>query len=110
MACIVYVANTNVIELTGLTDAVDNTLISDAAVSFTIKDADGAEVAGQTWPAPMDAVGGTDGVPGLYRGIIEDDVEMVAGTLYVAHVEVDAGPDRVGHWEFAFTPKTRRGS
>jgi hypothetical protein len=109
MACIVYVANTNVIELTGLTDAVDNTLISDAAVSFTIKDADGAEVAGQTWPAPMDAVDGTDGVPGLYRGIVEDDVAMVADTQYFAHVEVNAGPDRIGHWEFAFRPTVRRG-
>jgi len=109
MACIVYVANTNVIELTGLTDAIDDTFISDATVSVTIKDADGAAVSGQTWPAPMDAVDGTDGVPGLYRGIIEDDVEMVAGTLYVAHVEVDAGPDRIGHWEFNFVPKTRTG-
>lgn len=110
MACIVYVANTNVIELTGLTDAITEAAINDATVTVTIKDADGEEVAGQTWPAPMDAVDGTDGIPGLYRGIIEDDVAMTAGTQYFAHVEVDAGPDRIGHWEFAFVPKTRRGS
>lgn len=107
MACIVYVANTNVIELTGLTDAVDDTPINDATVTLTLKDADGNEVAGQTWPAPMDPVSGTDG---LYRGIIEDDVEMVVGALYVAHVDVDAGPDRIGHWEFNFKARTRTGS
>lgn len=107
MACIVYVANTNVIELAGLKDAVEGEFVNDATVTVTVKDGDGEEVAGQTWPATMGFVTDSDG---LYRGIIEDDVELTAGTTYYAHVEVDAGPDRIGHWEFAFVPKTRRGS
>lgn len=107
MACIVYVANTNVIELSGLKSAIEDDFVNDATVTVTVKDEAGAEVAGQSWPETMAYVASSDG---LYRGIIEDDVELTAGTTYVAHVEVDAGVDRVGHWEFNFVPKTRHGS
>ncbi|RUU23687.1 hypothetical protein EOD10_04435 [Mesorhizobium sp. M7A.T.Ca.TU.009.01.3.2] len=107
MSCIVYVANTNVIELTGLKSAIEDEFIDDATVTVTVKDSEGEEVSGQTWPTTMDFVVSSDG---LYRGIIEDGVELTAGTTYVAHVDVDAGVDRVGHWEFIFVPKTRHGS
>ncbi|MER9355555.1 hypothetical protein NKI61_19995 [Mesorhizobium sp. M0514] len=107
MTCIVYVANTNVIELDGLKSAIEDEFVNDATVSVTVKDEAGAEVTGQTWPEAMAYVAVSDG---LYRGIIEDGVEMTAGTTYVAHIDVDAGADRVGHWEFNFVPKTRHGS
>lgn len=107
MACIVYVANTNVIELSGLKSAIENEFIDDAMVTLTVKDESGAAVVGQAWPAVLAFVAAS---AGLYRGIIEDDVAMTAGTTYYAHIDADAGADRKGHWEFAFVPKIRRGS
>lgn len=107
MKCAVYVGNTNIIELSGLKSAVEGDAINDASVTVTVKDANGAAVSGQTWPATMNQVAGTDG---LYRGILEDDLALVDGESYVAVIDADAGANRVGHWEFAFVPKTRRGS
>lgn len=104
--CVFYVANTNVIEVTGLKSAVEDTFIDDAIVTLTVKDADGNAVSGQTWPLALGYVDDSDGV---YRGIIEDDVAFVAGTTYYAHINANAGANRKGHWEASFAAKTRRG-
>lgn len=107
--CVVYVGNTNIIEVRGLKSAIEDAFVDDADVTATVKDADGDEVAGQTWPATLASVDETDS-PGWYRGILEDGAELVAGTTYYAHIDADAGPDRIAHWEFAFVAKTRRAS
>lgn len=106
MKCLVYIGNTNIVELSGLKSAVEGSFVNDATVTVTVKDKDGANVSGQTWPADMDYVAGTDG---LYRGILEDDLALTEGELYAAHIDADAGPNRVGHWEFNFKPETRHG-
>lgn len=107
MTCIVYVANTNLIEVVGLKSAIEDAYVNDADVSVTVKDASGTNVSGQTWPATLAYVGSSDG---LYRGILEDDLALVDGATYYAHIDADAGANRIGHWEFHFVPKTRRGS
>lgn len=107
MSCVVYVGNTNIIEITGLKSAVEGSYVNDADVTVTVKDADDNAVSGQTWPAAMAYVAGSNG---NYRGILEDDLALVDGSQYVAVIDADAGTNRVGHWEFAFSPKTRRGS
>ncbi|MDG4903209.1 hypothetical protein P9279_22115 [Mesorhizobium sp. WSM4962] len=109
MTCIVYVANTNIIELVGLKSEVEDEFIADADVTVTVKDADGEEVAGQTWPLTLASIDGTE-PEGNYRGILKDTLELTAGQTYYAHVDADAGSDRIGHWEFAFVPKVRRGA
>ncbi|TPI13865.1 hypothetical protein [Mesorhizobium sp. B4-1-1] len=108
MSCVVYVANTNLIDVVGLKSAVDGEFIADADVTVTVKDAEGAAVAGQAWPLTLASIDGTD-PEGNYRGILKDTLQLTAGQTYYAHVDADAGQDRIGHWEFSFTPKTRRG-
>jgi hypothetical protein len=103
---VVYVDNTNLIEVRGLKSAIEDAFIVDATVTLTVKDAAGASPTGQTWPATLAYVADSDG---WYRGIIEDDVALVDGTTYYAHIDANAGANRIGHWEFAFVPKTRRG-
>lgn len=100
----VFVANTNILDLIGLKSAVEDAFINDADVTVTIKDTDGTEVTGASWPVTMDNVAGSDGD---YRGVVVDGLGFTAGARYIAFIEVDAGPDRIGHWEFAFVPKTR---
>jgi hypothetical protein len=106
--CVAYVDNTNLVELKGLKSATEESFINDAVVTLTVLDSDGEEVAGQTWPVVMEAVG-TDG-EGDYQAVIEHDAELVAGQEYTAVIEANAGENRRGQWEFAFTPKTRRGA
>lgn len=109
MTCVVYISNTNIVELSGLKSALEDEFIDDATVTLTVKDVAGVEIEGQEWPWTMTPVGVTDAT-GDYRAILQDTVEFVAGTTYYAHIDADAGPDRIGHWEFAFIPKVRRGS
>lgn len=109
MATVVYVENTNLLQIRGVKDALTNQFISDADIEFTVKDAEGAEVAGQTWPTTMNPDDSTDDIGGNYHGILEHTLEIEAGLVYYAHIDADAGSDRIGHWEFAFTPKVRRG-
>ena len=105
MATIVYVANTNVIELIGLKSAIEDEYVNDADVLLTtVRDSDGVEVSGQSFPWTMDYVADSNGD---YRGILQDGLEIENGKTYTAIIDVDAGPDRIGHWEFPFTPKTR---
>ncbi|MER9937416.1 hypothetical protein [Mesorhizobium sp. M0088] len=109
MTCVVYVGNTNIIELSGLKSLIEDEFIADADVTVTVKDAEGVAVDGQTWPLTLASIDGTD-AEGNYRGMLKDTLELTAGVTYYAHVDANAGEDRVGHWEFAFVPKTRRGS
>lgn len=104
MTSIVYVANTNVLELHGLKSAIEDEFVNDADVEFTIVDSEGEEVAGQTWPWPMTYIAASSGD---YRAIIKDTAELTAGSSYVAQIHANAGPDRIGYWEFPVKPKTR---
>lgn len=108
MSSLIYVANTNVIELHGLKNAISGEFINDAMVSVTICVSDGgvpgAEVAGQTWPTTMDYVAASNG---LYRALLEADVELTAKSKYIAVINADAGVNLDAHWEFPFVPQTR---
>jgi len=103
--CVVYIDNTNVLEVRGLAELVTGDFINDATVTMTLKDANGEELAGQDWPWSMAYLADSDGT---YRGIIKDTVEMQDGVEYFAHIDATGGPDQVGHWEFAFKAKIRR--
>lgn len=105
-----FVDNTNLIEVRGLKSAVEDAFINDAEVTLTVVDADGEEVTGQVWPATMNYVAASDG---WYRATIEHDAGLVAGEVYTAKIDAVADTtdaERVGHWEFVFTAKTRHGS
>lgn len=102
----VYVSNTNVVEVHELKSAIEDEFVNDADVEVTIvlaADTD-TQVDGQTWPTTMEYVAGSDGV---YRAILKDTAELVAGTRYTAQIRANAGTDRIGYWEFPVTPKTR---
>jgi hypothetical protein len=99
-----FVGSTNVLELRGLKNAVDDEFIDDATVTVTVKDAAGTNVSGQGWPLTMDYVADSDGD---YRAILENDIAFVARRTYFAHISANAGTNRIATWKFAFTPQTR---
>lgn len=100
-----FVANTNVLELTGLKEEITEAFINNATVTVTIKDTDGNEVIGETWPFAMDYVAASDGD---YRAFVSEDLELIANTRYIAYIEADGGANRVGHFEFHFKALARR--
>lgn len=99
-----FVANTNLLELSGLQDAIDDSYINDATVTATLKDSAGADVGGITWPLTLAYVDGSDGD---YRAVLVAALELANRGHYTAVIEVDAGEDRVGHYEFPFRAATR---
>jgi hypothetical protein len=98
-----FVANTNLLELSGLKNVAAGTFINDATVTVTVKKA-GTNVAGASWPLTMDYVAASDGI---YRAVLSEDLALVARTHYTAFIDADGGDGRVGHWEFDFRAETR---
>lgn len=102
----VFVANTNVLELLGLTDAVTNAAINDAIVSVIVCDNNGARIGGGDAPWPL-ALAYVAGSAGNYRGTLDATLRLLADTDHVAMITVTAGAGRTGYWEYKFKPTTR---
>lgn len=100
-----FVANTNVLDLTGLKEEITQAFINNATVTVTIKDIDGTNVTGETWPFPMDYVAASDGD---YRAFVSENIDLVANTKYIAYIDADGGANRFGHFEFHFKALARR--
>ena len=99
-----FVANTNVLDLIGLKDEIDDSFINSAVVTVTIKDTAGVAVTGQTWPLTMSYVAASDGV---YRAFVSETIAFIPKTKYIAYIDANGGANLVGHWEFSFKALAR---
>ena len=89
MVDIYYIDNDNLIELTGLRDAANNLYLSGVAVQLTMVDAaTDVDISGQSWPATMSYVAGSDGD---YQLTLEYDLDVTEGQTLLAKVVADAG-------------------
>jgi hypothetical protein len=102
---ILYVGNTNKLELDDLTNEVTGEPINDATVTLTLKDTTGSPVSGETWPLPMPYVAGS---AGLYRCYLASTLPLVGEAKYIAEVTANAGAALVGKWLLDVVAKTRR--
>lgn len=102
---VAFVANTNVLELRGLQAAIDQTYVNDASVTVTIKDDCGNNVAGQTWPAAMNYVTGSNGD---YRLIVASTLQIKSGKKYFAEISATGSASEIGFWKYPFRPQTRQ--
>jgi len=100
----VFAANTNLLELTGLKDAITGAFINDATVTATVVDEDGVAVSGASWPVTLAYVSASNGD---YRAVLSHALALTPYRTHVARIDADGGSDRVGHWEFDFLPQTR---
>lgn len=100
----VYVSNTNLLQLSDLKKESDNSAITGATVTVTIKDAAGVNLAGVAWPQLMSEVGGGD-----YELSLPVALAWIAEAQYVAFVDATT-PVGVGHWEHRFKAKNRTSS
>jgi hypothetical protein len=100
-ADLIYIDNSNVVELTELTNSATGTAITNATVTVSLYDSAGVLVTGQTFPAAMSHVSA-----GTYRATIEDDIVLVEHQRYVAHIDASSS-GLVGHWELPVLAKVR---
>ena len=89
---ILYVDNTNVVELRALTDSVTGEAVTTATVTVTLYDAGGNDVTGATGVSLAHDSAGT------YRGVLPSSVALNRGQSYKAKVAATVGTT-VGTWE-----------
>ena len=85
---ILYTGNDTVLEVSGLKNEVSGAFLNSAAVTATLVDADGDQVAGETWPKTLVYVESSDGT---YRATLPYTMALAAGGRYVAQISVNAG-------------------
>jgi hypothetical protein len=79
----IYLANSTTVKLEGLESSVDASYVNDATVEMTIKDAQGNNVAGETWPLSMVYVTASNG---NYLGEVSHALALVDGAEYSASI------------------------
>jgi hypothetical protein len=100
----VYIANTNILEVRGLQEAISGDYINNATVSVTIVNDCGAAISGQSWPLSMTYVATTNGD---YRATISDAAQMIPGRNYFAEISANAGVNKIGFWRHRFRAVSR---
>jgi hypothetical protein len=100
-----FVANTNNLDLLGLQNASNGAYVNDATVSVTVKDSNGVNVSGETWPISMNYVSASNG---NYRCVLSDGISFSPGMTYTAEISVNAGSNRIAYWSYDFRALTRR--
>lgn len=100
---ILYVDNTNVVELRSLTNSVTGLADTTATVRVTLVDRMGTPLPGEIWPVGMAHAG-----DGLYRATLSHEIEMDHGRKYEAQVEAVGSGGEVGFWRCPVVAQTRR--
>lgn len=90
---VLLISNDNVLEITGLTNAITGLPIDTADVFATVTDLDGVEISGVTWPVAIPNV-----ASGKYQGTLPDTMSIQANRRYQIVIDADAGPGLRGHW------------
>jgi hypothetical protein len=83
MANILFVDNDNYIEVSGLRNGATDAYENSASLTCTLKNSAGTNVTGQSWPLTLSYVSSSNGV---YRGVLDDGLDLTAGETYYATV------------------------
>ena len=94
-----YVANDLLFSCT-LTDDT-GALVASGAVSLTVKDSSGAEVAGVTWPLELSHSGA-----GRWSAVIDAAMQLEYGKTYVVELSASSG-ELDGFWKKSYTAAFR---
>ena len=97
---VIYIDTDNVLEIEELTNGLTGAAITDATVSVTLLDSDGAEIAGESWPVTMSYIVGTTAA---YRATLTDSLTLTDRQEVTAHIVADAGDGLHREWQKPFT-------
>jgi hypothetical protein len=102
---VLYVGNSNVIEVADLHNEVTGDVVNNATVTMRLLDSDGDPVAGETWPLTLAYVTDSDG---LYRATLIDTLPLTDNGRYVAEVTAIVSGSLKAFWRLDCLAKTRR--
>jgi len=99
-----YLSNDNLLSVENLKNAATGVYVNDATVTATLKNSNGVNVTGQSWPLTLAFVSSSNGV---YRGTLEDGLSLAEGEVYTAEITADAGSDQIASWSIKLTANKR---
>jgi hypothetical protein len=86
---VIYQNSSNLIEAQEVTNGATGAYENEATVTVTLLDEETeTEINGQSWPAPMPYVAGSDGV---YRATLSRNLVLAGSQRLIARVVVDGG-------------------
>lgn len=100
---VIFESNSNTIIVDELRKASDDTYVNDATISLTLKDANGDDVTGETWPVAGSYISGSNG---RYQANMSSSVNISAGDRVTAEITATSG-SLVGFWELPLRVKKR---
>jgi len=100
---ILLIANSNMLELNGLHNAVTNTFVNSATVVATLQDSQGVDVVGETWPVTLSYVSGTNG---CYRVLLDPSIVLTDGDRYRLQLTAQ-GDGLTAQWDDYIRAKIR---
>ena len=103
---LIYIDNTNVIELTELTNSVTSAAITNATVTVSLYDSAGVLVTSQSSPNQIFPLSMSHVAGGTYRAALIDGLVIVENRQYIAHIDANAS-GTIGHWELPVRAKVR---
>jgi|LWDU01.1.fsa_nt_gi hypothetical protein len=98
-----YIENDSTVSVTNLKNTTTSAFVNNATVTFTLKDTAGTTVTGQTFPATMTYVAGSDGD---YLVTLQQSLSLVENTGYVGVVTAVSGT-LDAKWTINFTAEKR---
>lgn len=100
---VLYLSNTNVIEINELYDTSAESYLNSATVTVTLEDKAGTEVTGETWPKTMSYVSASNG---KYRATLASGIGITAGKQYIAKITATESGN-TGYWEVPLVAHVR---
>lgn len=99
-----YMGSDTILELAGLKNELNGADLNAATVTVTLRDADGQEVGGETWPKALTYVAGSKGV---YRATLPHTLALVANARYTGVVTADGGAGLRARWDIECIARLR---
>lgn len=90
---VIYIDNSNVVELRSLTNSITSAVDTGATVSVTIVDSTGTAISGETWPVSM-----SHASSGTYRATLSSSLSLTANRAYRGVVTATGSGGEVGKW------------
>ena len=87
MSLLIRIENDNLLTVDGVQDSSDGSFLNAATVIATLKDEEGVDVTGQTFPLTLTYVTASDG---KYTGTLEDTLDLMASVDYTLCVDIDS--------------------
>jgi hypothetical protein len=91
----IYIGNSMLLTATGVHFENEVDFLNDATVEATVKNLDGTEISGQTWPLILDYIAASNG---NYSGILSNELSLTEKKAYNVFLTIIKDAN-VGYWK-----------